>query len=148
MTSIRIIDYGVGNLHSALKAFKLFSGDCAMTEDPDELRSASGIVLPGVGAFEAGMEGLRSRGLIDTVKELARSGTPVLGICLGAQLLLSKGFEFGEHEGLGIIPGNVKHFPDIGMRIPHIGWNEIRKDRPGTGTIPDGIGETPETYFV
>ena len=62
--------------------------------------------------------------------------------------MLSKGFEFGEHVGLGIIPGNVKRFPDIGMRIPHIGWNEIRKDRPWTGTILDGIGETPEMYFV
>lgn len=144
---IRIIDYGVGNLHSALKAFRLF-GDASITSDIEEVRSADALVLPGVGAFAAGMEGLRSRNLINTIRQSAKAGTPIMGICLGAQLLMTKGFEFGEYDGLDIIPGRVVHFPETGERIPHIGWNEIVEDRPWNGTHLDGIGNAPEMYFV
>jgi len=145
---IRIIDYGVGNLHSALKAFKLYCDDCEMTEDKCEILEADGIVLPGVGSFVAGMRGIAERGLADTIKEVHAQDTPIIGICLGAQLLLSKSEEFGTHEGLNLIPGTVEHFPEIGQRIPHIGWNEIVEDRPWKETILDGVGSAPEMYFV
>lgn len=126
MTTIRIVDYGVGNIHSAMKGLKLFADDVALTEDALEIRAADAIVLPGQGSFEAGMRGLRVRGLLDEVRAFAVSGKPVLGICLGAQILLDRGFEFGEWEGLGIIPGEVVHFPPLhGAKIPHMGWSPI-----------------------
>lgn len=148
MVKLRIIDYGVGNIYSALKAFKLYAEDTELTEDKDDLLNADAVVLPGVGAFAAGMGGLEERNLIETVQEIHAKGTPMLGICLGAQLLMGKSFEFGQHEGLGIVPGEVKHFPEFGKRIPHIGWNEIEEDQSWNGTIFEGIGENPEMYFV
>ena len=121
-----------------------------MTEDPGEVRSTDGLVLPGVGAFAAGMEGLKSRRLIDVISEAAQGNKPIIGICLGAQLLLSRGHEFGEHKGLNLISGEVVHFPKIPQRVPHIGWNEI--DQPDevdwNGTILENTGESPEMYFV
>lgn len=123
---IRIVDYGVGNLHSVLKAARQFSSDSQITDEAAEIASADALVLPGVGAFQAGMSGLQSRGLIKAVKDFAESGKPILGICLGAQIMLSYGYEFGKHEGLGIISGSVVIFPEIkGVKIPHIGWNAI-----------------------
>lgn len=137
MPRIRIIDYGVGNIHSAMKGLKLFANDVALTEDPAEVRAADALVLPGQGAFEAGMRGLRVRGLLDEVKNFAEAGKPILGICLGAQILLDRGFEFGEWEGLGIIPGEVVHFPPLeqGAKTPHMGWSPIE---------PSGA----EMYFI
>jgi glutamine amidotransferase len=145
---ICIVDYGVGNVHNALKAFQLYATDCAMTDNAEELLSADAIVLPGVGAFEAGMQGLRDRTLIDAVKEVHAQEKPIMGICLGAQLLMSTSYEFGEHAGLNIIPGDVLRFQDIGERIPHIGWNEIEPAQEWDGSIFEGIGSNPEMYFV
>jgi len=147
MTKICIIDYGVGNLHSALKAVQLFSEDASMSNDPEEIQNADGLVLPGVGSYEAGMHGLRERKLITLVKEATKNNKPILGICLGAQLLMSKGFEFGTHDGLDSIPGEVRHFPGISERVPHMGWNEIIPACAWENTILDGIGES-EMYFV
>src|SRR3989344_2121110 len=104
---IAIIDYGVGNLYSVKKALDKFSGNVFITEEPEKLLSADAIILPGVGSFQAGIEGLRIRNLIQPVKKFASTGKPILGICLGAQLLLSKGYEFGTFNGLGIIPEKV-----------------------------------------
>lgn len=136
MPRIRIVDYGVGNIHSAMKGLKLFVDDVALTEDPSEIRAADALVLPGQGSFEAGMRGLRVRGLIGEVKAFAAAGKPILGICLGAQILLDRGFEFGDWEGLGIIPGTVVHFPPLqNAKTPHMGWSAIE---------PSGA----EMYFI
>lgn len=149
---IAVIDYGVGNLYSLTKAVHLFTDDVFITDDSTDLKTAQAIILPGVGAFAAGMEGLEIRKLVEPIKQFALSGKPMLGICLGAQLMLSKGFEFGEYEGLGLIPGNVKLFPPLVIkeRIPHIGWNEIYSDKPGCwkGTILDKVADKSDVYFV
>lgn len=122
---IAIIDYGVGNLASLKKAFAHVGADARVSEDADEIKNANALILPGVGSFEAGMRGLRVRGLVSTVQEFASSGRPVLGICLGAQLLFSRGYEFGEWDGLDIIHGTVRPFPQIAEKVPHIGWNKV-----------------------
>lgn len=140
MARICIVDYGIGNIFSIAKALKRFTQDVILSEDPEEICSARALVLPGQGAFAAGMEGLRVRGLLDTVKTAAAKGTPILGICLGAQLLLEKGFEFGEWEGLGLLPGEVVHFPPLpkGIKTPHMGWNSI--ETPSINPPPPGEG--------
>ena len=123
--NIAIVDYGVGNLHSLTKALGHFGQNVFITEDADEIRVADAIVMPGVGAFKSGMEGLKIRGLVNTVKDFSKTGKPVLGICLGAQLLMSEGYEFGKLKGLNIIPGKGVPFGKIKEKVPHIGWNEI-----------------------
>ena len=151
MPRICIVDYGVGNIHSAMKALRRFADDVVLSEDPAELRSADALVLPGQGSFEAGMTGLNVRGLLREVKDAARAGKPVLGICLGAQLLLDRGFEFGEWEGLGILPGNVVHFPRLaeGAKTPHMGWSGIEPGAAAwTGTALDGLSPGVEMYFI
>lgn len=149
---IAIVDYGVGNLFSLLKALKRFSSDVIITENADEIKNASAVVLPGVGSFQAGMRGLKLRNLTEPVKQFADSGKPMLGICLGAQLLLSKGFEFGEFDGLGIIPGAVKKFPDLPkeIKVPHIGWNSIMPPAGGSWskTILANVPKEANVYFV
>lgn len=127
MARICIVDYGIGNIHSAMKALRRFTQDVILSEDPKEIHDADALVLPGQGAFEAGMKGLLVRGLLDEVKIAAAKDKPILGICLGAQLLLEKGYEFGEWEGLGLLPGEVVHFPPLkdGAKTPHMGWNSI-----------------------
>jgi len=152
---ITIIDYGICNLYSIAKAFRGFTEDCVVTEDPSVVEASDAIILPGVGAFKAGMEGLKIRGLIKSVKEFASSGRPILGICLGAQLLLSQGREFETYNGLDIIKGEVIPFSDLGnikagVKIPHIGWNEIRKPAgiSWDDTILDTTVEGSHMYFV
>lgn len=148
--NIAIVDYGVSNLWSVLKATRIFASNVFITEEKDAVASADAILLPGIGTFKAGMEGLRVRGLVKVVQEAARRGVPILGICLGAQLLLEKGFEFGEHEGLGIIKGQVVHFPELRQKtkVPAIGWQEVT---PATSTEANtlfiGI-DKPFFYFV
>lgn len=139
---ITIIDYGVGNLHSLRRAFKFCGVQAIISEDADEILNSDAIILPGVGSFEAGMRGLRLRGLTDAVKQFASSGKPILGICLGAQILLSEGREFGVFDGLGIIPGKVVRFPALagGEKIPHVGWNRVRS--------PGGDLWNKDFYFV
>lgn len=124
---IAIIDYGVGNIQSLKKAFNFLGIDASVSEDAGEIMTSDAVILPGVGSFEAGMRGLKIRGLTDVVKEIGAKNKPMLGICLGAQLLLSEGREFGVHDGLGIMPGKVDHFPDLDNKekIPQIGWNKV-----------------------
>ena len=149
IVDVAIIDYGVGNLHSVLNACKQFTTNVVITEDPLVIQSARSIILPGVGSFGAGMEGLNIRNLTQTVINFARSGKPVLGICLGAQLLLSKGFEFGEWDGLGLIPGKVVRFPEGKTpRLPHIGWNALYGFSTQDGSLLAGIEEGADVYFV
>ena len=126
---IAIVDYGVGNLFSLKSSFEMLGADVTVTADAAVLRAADKILLPGVGAFGDAAAKLRESGLGDVVKEEAANGKPLLGICLGMQLLFERGFEYGEHEGLGLIPGNVRPIADVipqGLKIPHIGWNALQ----------------------
>lgn len=159
MMNVAIIDYGSGNLHSAHKAFERAAreGDVAasiiVTADPDAVRKAERIVLPGVGAFADCREGLdRVTGMVEAVTEKVRKqGAPFLGICVGMQLMASRGLEYRTTEGLGWIDGDVKLFEpsDPRLKIPHMGWNSLRQNRPHP--LLDGIrtgDQGQHAYFV
>lgn len=125
---IAIVDYGVGNLFSLKSSLAEIGANAVVTADAEVLRTADKIILPGVGAFGDAADKLRATGLDKVVIEEAKSGKPLMGICLGMQLLLEKGFEYGEHEGLGLIPGNIRPISDViptDYKIPHIGWNAL-----------------------
>ena len=125
---VAIVDYGVGNLFSLVSSFRAIGVDAIATSDPEIIRGADRIILPGVGAFEDASRKLFDSGMADLVIEAAHSGKPVLGICLGMQLLFNKSFEYGEHKGLGLIDGEVRPIADIipkEYKIPHIGWNSL-----------------------
>ena len=149
---IAMIDYGVGNLFSLSSSFRAIGADIQVTGDPDVIRSAEKIVLPGVGAFGDAAELLRQSGLDRVVIEEAKRGKPLLGICLGMQLLLERSFEYGEHKGLGLIPGNVVSMEPVvpeGYKVPHIGWNALHfpKDKP-VNPLFRYIKEGDCVYFV
>jgi glutamine amidotransferase len=144
---IAVIDYGMGNLRSVQKGIERAGFAAEVTRDAARIRSAPGVVLPGVGAFSACMNNLRDCGLVDPVREVIESGTPFLGICLGMQLLFEESEEFGRVRGLGLLPGRVMRFADApGLKIPHMGWNQIRKrkDVPHLRDVPEGAF----VYFV
>ncbi len=125
---IAIIDYGVGNLFSLKASFSAIGAEITVTGDPEVIRQADKLILPGVGAFEDAAKKLRESGLADVIREEAARGKPIMGICLGMQLLFERSFEYGEHEGLGLIPGEVRPISDVigeGLKIPHIGWNPL-----------------------
>ncbi|MFA5935774.1 MAG: imidazole glycerol phosphate synthase subunit HisH [Patescibacteria group bacterium] len=152
--TIAIVDYGVGNLYNLQRALRVFTPNVVVTEEADVIAAADAIVLPGVGAFASGMRGLELRGLLPVIKEAAAKGTPMLGICLGAQLFLSEGQEFGVHQGLGLIPGTVVPLAvqNPGTKIPHIGWNGLV----ASGKSPDALQNSilhsmkpqDQVYFV
>jgi glutamine amidotransferase len=147
MPSIAVIDYGMGNLRSVQKGIERVGFAAEVTRDRARIESAAGVVLPGVGAFRACMDNLRAYDLIDTVRRVIARGTPFLGICLGMQLLFDESEEFGRVPGLGIFPGRVVRFRDqADLKVPHIGWNQIRKrqDPPHLRGIDDGAF----VYFV
>ena len=126
---IAIVDYGVGNLFSLVSSFAYIGADAKLTSDVDEIRAADRIILPGVGAFEDAAKKLADSGLDKVVIEEANSGKPLLGICLGMQMLFERSFEYGEHRGLGLIKGSVKPMRDIlpeELKIPQIGWNALK----------------------
>lgn len=127
---VTVIDYGLGNLHSVVKALAYVGAEVDLAADPTSLNRADRLVLPGVGAFADGMAGLRQRGLVEPLQARAASGIPLMGICLGAQLLLSVGEEFGIHQGLGIIPGRVVRLPLEGVKNPHVGWARLQPPAP------------------
>ena len=125
---IAIIDYGVGNLFSLQSSFAAIGAEAVVTSDPAVIRTADRLILPGVGAFEDAARALRDTGMADLVKEQADAGKPIMGICLGMQLLFEKSYEYGEHEGLGLIKGSVKPIAEVidpSLKIPHIGWNSL-----------------------
>lgn len=125
---IGIVDYGAGNLFSVINALKFLNCDYIVCDTVKKLSECDKIILPGVGAFAAAMESLEKTGFADYLRSLD-SNTQLLGICLGMQLLFEKSYEFGEHNGLGLIPGCVRLIPqNDGLRIPHLGWNEILLD--------------------
>ena len=125
---IAIVDYGVGNLFSLKSSLAAIGAEAVVTKDETVLRSADKIILPGVGAFEDAMNKLRTSGLAEVVKDEVKKGKPLMGICLGMQMLFGKSLEYGEHEGLGLVPGTVIPIGDVipeGLKIPHIGWNAL-----------------------
>jgi len=147
---IAIVDYGVGNLFSLRASFASIGADVTVSSDESVIRNADKIILPGVGAFEDAAKKLRASGLDKVVCEEAAKGKPVLGICLGMQLLFEKSFEYGEHEGLGLIKGNVCPISDVipqGLKIPHIGWNALHF-RGEKSPIFKYINEGDCVYFV
>lgn len=142
---IVIIDYNVGNLKSVIGAFDRIGVKTVVSRDKEVIRQADGIVLPGVGAFPVAMDQLKKYDLIDILKERKAAGIPILGICLGMQILFEKGYEVKETEGLGFIPGTVEYM-DIEEKIPHMGWNQLHfaKKHP----ILKYIHENDDVYFV
>ena len=130
---IAIIDYGVGNLFSLKSSFGMIGAEAVATGDPAVIRSADRLVLPGVGAFGDAAQKLRDAGLDEVVREQAKAGKYMLGICLGMQLLFDESHEFGVHPGLGLIPGKVVDMTPVigpGLKVPHIGWNALRLTKP------------------
>jgi imidazole glycerol-phosphate synthase subunit HisH len=123
---IAIINYGAGNLHSVNKAIEFVGGRAVVSDDPEIILNTEKVILPGVGAFKDGMDGLEKRGLTKVVKQVAQSGVPFLGICLGMQLFFEESEEQGLHRGLELLPGRVLEFTDPGIKVPQIGWNQLQ----------------------
>ncbi len=147
MPMIVIVDYGMGNLRSVQKAIEAVGYEAEITSDPDRVRSASKVILPGVGAFADAASELRRSGLGDAFRDAVNAGRPALGVCLGLQLLFDVSEEDGLHQGLGLIPGRIVRFrPAPGLKIPHMGWNTLRIRRPAP--ILRGVGEAASVYFV
>lgn len=156
MVKITLVDYGIGNILSVQRAFEYCGAQVMTTDDPQGLKNADFLVLPGVGAFADGMKGLSERGLVEAILEFVSKERPFLGICLGMQMMLGESEEFGLHQGLELISGSVIRIPDLdvhGLRqkIPHIGWNslELPEEKENwNGTILEGIGTGETVYFV
>jgi glutamine amidotransferase len=141
-----IVDYGMGNLRSVEKAVEAVGGRPLISGDPEVIRQAERLILPGVGAFGDAMENLRRQRMEDAIREAVNAGKPLLGLCLGLQLLFTESEEFGRHEGLNLIPGKVRKFQDAGLRVPHVGWNQIEGNQPNP--LLQGIPEGSYFYFV
>lgn len=153
-TPVTVIDYGAGNLLSVRHAVERCGHHVEMATTPDEIASAEILILPGVGAFPSAMARLTDAGLDEAIREFAAGGQPLLGICLGMQLLAEVGEEFGIHPGLGIIPGRVARIPDAGadggrLRVPFVGWAAVRRADASPGvSATDVLAEGPFVYFV
>ncbi len=146
MSRVAIIDYGVGNLRSVEKAFAAMGCDAVVSDDERVLRSVERLVLPGVGAFASCMKGLRERGFDSLVQERAAMGTPLLGICVGMQMLFEVSDEFGTTEGLGLLRGRVRRFENDLVVVPQVGWNRIQqKQQHG---LFEGVADGSFCYFV
>src|SRR6266850_7519953 len=145
MTSVAIIDYGVGNLRSVEKAFAATGNNAVVSADEKTLRAAGALVLPGVGAFAACMEALSARGFDELVLERVAEGTPLLGVCVGMQMLFEESEEFGNTKGLSLLRGRVRRFSG-GLLVPQVGWNQVsrRIDHP----LLTGIADKSFFYFV
>jgi len=146
MNSTVIIDYGMGNLRSVEKALETVGGHPVISGDREVVRTSQRLILPGVGAFGDAMLNLKRTDLEAAVREAVEKGTPLLGLCLGLELLFSESEEFGRHEGLNLIPGKVKKFEEPDLRVPHVGWNQIESLRPDP--LLEGIKDGAYFYFV
>jgi glutamine amidotransferase len=145
--TVTIIDYGIGNIRSVQKALEFVGATVALTTCADDILTADKLLLPGVGAFGAAMDALRARGWVEPIQQAAGNGTPLLGICLGMQLLLDESDEMGQHAGLGLINGRVTRFPpSLPLKVPHMGWNAIhhQSDHPLLHDVDSG----DYAYFV
>lgn len=143
---IAIIDYGAGNLRSVTNTLKYLGADVIIAGRPEQLHGADGIVLPGVGAFGAGINALREAGFEEPIKQAVAAGTPLLGICLGMQYLFEESEEMGRHKGLGLLPGRVVRFPADVPKVPHIGWNQLHIQ--SKSPLLAGIDDGAYAYFV
>lgn len=147
---IAIIDYGVGNLFSLTASLKYLGADTIVTNKKEDIIAADRIILPGVGAFEDAIAKLRATGLVDTIIDETKKGKPLLGICLGMQLLFEKSYEYGEHEGLGLIKGEIasiqEDLNDKTLKVPHIGWNSL--ELIGSDPLFKYINEGDYVYYV
>lgn len=151
-----VVDYGIGNVLSVTRALTHCGASVELTDSPSKIMENTHLVLPGVGAFADGMNGLKERGLVDTVRKFVSLGRPFLGICLGMQIMFDMSEEFGEHAGLGFIPGRVVPIPQTDAegkphKIPHIGWNELQPASKSDGwenSILRGILPSSSVYFV
>lgn len=157
MTRVIIVDYGMGNLKSVQRGLEKVGATTIITGNSDQIENGDCLVLPGVGAFENGMAGLRKAGLIEPINEFVRTGKPFLGICLGMQMLMEVSEERGLHKGLGFIPGSVVEIPSaqdgkVIRKIPHIGWNELILPTYGRATwketLLEEIKQKESFYFV
>ena len=146
MSRVAILDYGMGNLRSVEKALEHVGAEVVRTADAEEAAGAEGLVLPGVGAFPKAMERVRELGFDALIAERAAAGTPVLGICLGMQLLFERSIELGGGEGLGLLRGSVEPLDAPGLKIPHMGWEPVRWER--ESAITEGIDSDTPFYFV
>ncbi|MFN8390346.1 MAG: imidazole glycerol phosphate synthase subunit HisH [Bdellovibrionota bacterium] len=158
---VGIVDYGVGNLFSVVEACKVAALEPTLVTSPDGLAASDGIILPGVGAFGTAVEHLQNLGLFSALQEAARAGRPLLGICLGMQLLFDSSSEFGDHRGLGLIPGTVRELremepKDPRLKVPHIGWTPVTyrtpeawpTENPALAALFADIPDNTEYYFV
>ena len=148
-----IVDYGLGNLFSVKRACEHAGMQAGVTSDRQALLAADAVILPGVGAFGDAMETLKRLDLVTVLRDIAASAKPLIGICLGVQLLMTESCEFGRHQGLGIIEGSVAHLggPEKGghpLKVPHIGWNKIHQRDAWEGTPLDGVTDGEFMYFV
>lgn len=152
---VTVVDYGIGNVFSVGRALERCGAEPVLSADPRSIEAATRLVLPGVGAFADGMRGLHERGLVEPIRRYAASGRPLLGICLGMQMLAEVGEEFGEHEGLGLIAGRVRPVPAVDVegrshKIPHIGWSPLMPalGRSWQGSILAGTAPGTAAYLV
>lgn len=144
--TIAVVDYGMGNRRSVEKALQRVGANTLISRDHDELRSADGLLLPGVGAFPAAMEVIRDLGLDELLRERAASGTPIFGSCMGMQLLFEHSTEHGGAEGLGLLAGEVRQLHCPGLKLPHIGWSEVRFS--AASPLNEGLGDCVYLYHV
>lgn len=143
---IAILNYGMGNLRSVEKALEHVGATATITDDPDLVRAADGVILPGVGAFPRAMERVRERGLDELATERRDAGVPILGICLGLQLLFDSTTELGGAAGIGLLPGGVSELAADGLKLPHIGWSPVRWEQ--DSALTEGIATETPFYFV
>ncbi len=147
---IAIVDYGMGNLRSVQKAFERVGAEARVVSSPEGMAGAHGVVLPGVGAFAQAMDNLRAAGWVEPIVAACSSGRPFIGICLGMQLLFESSDEMGRHAGLGILPGDVRRFGGD-LKVPQMGWNQIRIRGAGTEDVPPLLRGVPDggyAFFV
>ena len=144
---ITMIDYGIGNYRSVIKGFEHIGATVHLTRDVDEIANADKLALIGVGAFRATMDALNERGHIAPIHHAVQKGTPLIGICVGMQVLFDDSTEFGHTQGLGLIPGTVRKFPEVkGLKVPHMGWNQLAHN--GSAEILQSVQPNGYAYFV